>query len=62
MDLKKVPSIAETVDWARAVVVLGRDSIDEDLLVSTLSLLVKEQKDLELVMASTQSLARQASR
>jgi MoxR-like ATPase len=62
MDLKKVPSIAETVDWARAVVVLGRDSIDEELLISTLSLLVKEQKDLELVMASTQSLARQASR
>ena len=61
MDLKKVPSIAETVDWARAVVVLGRDSIDEELLISTLSLLVKEQKDLERVMASTQSLARQAS-
>ena len=60
MDLKKAPSIAETVDWARAITVLGRDSIDEDLLVSTLSLLIKEQKDLERVMANTRSLARQA--
>ena len=60
MDLKKVPSISETLDWATAVKVLGRDVIDEDLIAGTLSLLVKEQKDLEKVQASLKSLARQA--
>jgi MoxR-like ATPase len=60
MDLKKLPSISETLDWATAVKVLGRDVIDEDLIAGTLSLLVKEQKDLEKVQANLKSLARQA--
>lgn len=60
MDLKKVPSISETLDWATAVKVLGRDVIDEDLIAGTLSLLVKEQKDLVKVQANLKSLARQA--
>jgi len=60
MDLKKAPSISETLDWATAVKVLGRDVIDEDLIASTLSLLVKEQKDLEKVQGNLKSLTRQA--
>lgn len=60
MDLKKVPSISETIDWARALTILGRDILDEQLIASTMSLLVKEQKDLERVRASVKSLARQA--
>jgi len=60
MDLKKVPSISETLDWARALVVLGGDSLDEELVSTTLSLLVKEQKDLEKVQAGMSSIARQA--
>ncbi len=59
MDLKKVPSISETLDWASAVKVLGRDVIDEELISETLSLLVKEQKDLEKVQANVRTLARQ---
>jgi len=62
MDLKKVPSISETLDWASAVKVLGADSIDEKLLESTLSLLVKEQRDLEKVRGNLKSIARQAAR
>jgi len=60
MDLKKVPSISETLDWASAVTVLGSDAIDEELLSSTLSLLVKEQKDLEKVQSNLRTIARQA--
>ncbi len=60
MDLKKVPSISETLDWASAVKVIGSDTIDESLLASTLSLLVKEQKDLEKVQAGLASIVRQA--
>jgi MoxR-like ATPase len=60
MDLKKVPSISETLDWARSIMVLGRDVIDEEMIAGTLSLLVKEQKDLEKVQANIKSLARQS--
>ncbi|MFH1150451.1 MAG: MoxR family ATPase [Actinomycetota bacterium] len=60
MDLKKAPSISETLDWATAVSVLGRDVIDQRLMSETLSLLVKEQKDLEKVVASLPAVARQA--
>ena len=61
MDLRKVPSISETLDWASAVTVLASDTIDEDLLSSTLSLLVKEQKDLEKVQANLRSIVRHAA-
>ncbi len=60
MDLKKAPSISETLDWARAIMVLGADVIDQRLITETLSLLVKEQKDMERVRESISSLARQA--
>lgn len=60
MDLKKAPSISETLDWAQAIAVLGRDVVDEEMIASTLSLLVKEQKDLDKVYANIKSLARQA--
>jgi MoxR-like ATPase len=60
MDLKKVPSISETLDWATALAMLGRDVVDENLISKTLSLLVKEQKDLEKVQANLKALARQA--
>ncbi|MHB8896197.1 MAG: AAA family ATPase [Candidatus Geothermincolia bacterium] len=61
MDLKKVPSISETLDWASAVCVIGSDAIDEELLSSTLSLLVKEQKDLEKVRGNLRTIVRQAT-
>ncbi len=60
MELKKAPSISETLDWARAIMVLGTDVIDQRLITETLSLLVKEQKDMERVRESISSLARQA--
>ena len=61
MDLKKVPSISETLDWASAVKVLASDTIDEQMLSSTLSLLVKEQRDLEKVQANIRRIAHRAT-
>src|SRR5512132_3640142 len=37
LDLKKPPSIAESIDWARALLLLGADHIDEDVFRSTMS-------------------------
>jgi MoxR-like ATPase len=49
LDLKKAPSIAETLDWARTLVHLNVTSLDEDVVHRTLSVLVKYQTDLERV-------------
>ncbi len=49
LDLKKPPSIAESIDWARALLLLGADDIDQDVLKSTMSIIVKHRTDLDLV-------------
>jgi MoxR-like ATPase len=45
MDLQKAPSIAETIDWARALVLLGASALDANLARSTLGVLVKYEED-----------------
>ena len=45
MDLQKAPSIAETIDWARALVLLGARALDESLARSTLGVLLKYDED-----------------
>src|SRR5919197_698650 len=49
LDLKKPPSIAESIDWARAVLLLGADDIDTDLFNETMSIIVKHRTDLDIV-------------
>lgn len=47
MDLRKVPSISETLDWARALVTLNADQIDEKTLTNTLTVLLKYEADVQ---------------
>ena len=49
LDLKKPPSIAESIDWARALLLLGADDIDRSLFEQTMSIIVKHRTDLDLV-------------
>jgi MoxR-like ATPase len=46
LDLKKRPSVAETLDWARTLVLLGRDDVDAELARQTLHVLLKYQSDI----------------
>ena len=46
LDLKKQPAISETIDWARALLLLNADELDESMVRSTLSLLLKYEEDL----------------
>ncbi len=46
LDLRKVPSISETLDWARALLALNAQSIDPDTLQRTLGVLLKYESDL----------------
>ena len=47
LDLKKAPSVAETLDWARTLVVLGRREIGDEDAAATLHILLKYQTDIE---------------
>ena len=49
LDLKKPPSIAESIDWARALLLLGADDLTPDVFKQTMSIIVKHRTDLETV-------------
>ena len=49
LDLKKPPSIAESIDWARALLLLGAEDIDQSMLEQTMSIIVKHRTDLDMV-------------
>jgi MoxR-like ATPase len=49
LDLKKPPSIAESIDWARALLLLGADDISQDVFRDTMSIIVKHRTDLDTV-------------
>jgi MoxR-like ATPase len=51
LDLKKPPSIAESIDWARALLLLGANDIDADTFRETMSVIVKHRTDLDTVAA-----------
>ena len=49
MDLKKSPSISETVDWARALLLLHASALDADLVKETLNVILKFEQDVAVV-------------
>ncbi|MHB8491958.1 MAG: AAA family ATPase [Solirubrobacteraceae bacterium] len=49
LDLKKPPSIAESIDWARTLLLLGRNDLDTDTLAATMSVIVKHRSDMDVV-------------
>lgn len=49
LDLKKPPSIAEAIDWARTLILMGADDIDAEVFRQSLSIIIKHRTDLDLV-------------
>ena len=49
LDLKKPPSIAESIDWARALLLLGVEEIDAETFTETMSVIVKHRTDMDVV-------------
>jgi MoxR-like ATPase len=47
LELKKAPSIAETIDWARTLLALGLDRVDADTIEATLGVVLKHHSDQE---------------
>jgi MoxR-like ATPase len=58
LDLKKKPSVSETLDWARTLLVLGADQIDGELIEQTMPVLLKNQADIELALKKLGDQAR----
>lgn len=60
MDLKKVPAISETIDWAKTLILLHSESLDANLVRQTLNVILKFQEDVETVEAELQSVTNKA--
>jgi MoxR-like ATPase len=56
LDLKKVPSISETLDWARALLVLNATSLDEDLVNQTFNVILKYEGDVRKAQGELSNL------
>ncbi|RJP70750.1 MAG: MoxR family ATPase [Candidatus Abyssobacteria bacterium SURF_17] len=56
VDLKKLPSISETLDWARALTILNIDTLDAETVKSTLNLFLKYEGDIKKVKENLHSL------
>jgi len=60
MDLKKVPAISETIDWARTLLLLHADSLDPQMVRDTLNVILKFQEDIENVDSEITTLTSKA--
>ena len=58
LELKKPPSVSESIDWARTLVVLGAHTLDEATIQQTLQVVLKHQRDLERARAQLGGRAR----
>lgn len=56
LQLKKEPSISETLDWAKALVILGIQDLTNDVAVETLNLILKYEKDIEQARKQSQNI------
>ncbi len=57
-DLRKDPSIAEGIDWAKSLIYLGKKHIDKETLVKTLPILLKYQEDIQRIEIQATEILR----
>jgi MoxR-like ATPase len=60
LDLRKAPSIAESLDWARALAVLGAEALEPRVVEETLSLVLKHEADAEKARGRLREIAGSA--
>ena len=56
LQLKKDPSISETLDWAKALVVLGYQDLDPKIAMETLNFILKYEKDIQLAISQAKEV------
>jgi len=62
LDIKKLPSVSETIDWARTLVLLHAENLDRELVRETLNTFLKRQEDLQVAEGRIDELTEQAVR
>jgi MoxR-like ATPase len=62
LDIKKLPSISETIDWARVLLILHADNLNNDLVKDTLHIFLKFEEDIRIVEDQVHNLTTQAMR
>jgi hypothetical protein len=62
LSLKKLPAVSETIDWARALLLLNVNELDYDWIKKTLNLLLKFQDDVEIVEPEIRNLMNKMNR
>ena len=60
LDLKKLPSVSETIDWARVLVLLHASVLEVDLVRDTLNVLLKFEADIEVANKQLATLTQKA--
>ena len=58
LDLKKAPAVSETLDWARALLLLHATSLSQELVQSTLNVILKFEEDIQLVTPEIRELLK----
>ncbi len=61
LDLKKLPSVAETIDWAKSLVLLNIKSLDANLVRETLNVLLKFQSDIDAADSEIEAMIRKGN-
>lgn len=62
LDLKKVPSVSETIDWAKVLMILNATGLRPGLIKDTLNIFLKFEADIEIVKESLYQMAERATR
>jgi MoxR-like ATPase len=62
LDIRKVPSISEAIDWARVLLILHADALNNDLVKDTLHIFLKFEEDIRIVEDRVHDLATRAMR
>ncbi|MBW1779800.1 MAG: MoxR family ATPase [Deltaproteobacteria bacterium] len=62
LDLRKVPSVSETIDWAKVLMILNATQLSPDVIKDTLNVFLKFEADIEIVKGSLYQMAEKAIR
>ncbi|MBU1905290.1 MAG: MoxR family ATPase [Proteobacteria bacterium] len=62
LDLKKIPSVSETIDWAKVLMILNATDLSQELIRDTLNIFLKFEADIEIVRGLTYQMAEKAAR
>ena len=60
VDIKKRPSIAETVDWAKTLLLLHATALDETFVRDTLNVLLKHESDIAVIGPAVPKMLRES--